>query len=159
MEVHERHSSSTPTATASRWRSLWLREVARRADGERGALMLFPAVLILFLLGSIAVDACPPPASARSSPPQGAAQDAATFALDETALRRGVAPDQGRAVQTVTAAPRPADGGCAPRRSVTVDGDRVEVVSTPAPRWCSASPRAARQPSPSPPASAVVPRR
>lgn len=106
-----------------------------RHRGEAGsALMLFPAaVLILFLLGSIAVDAAVLHLRQRElvTAAQGAAQDAATYAVDDAALRRGEWQlDPSRAQRAASEALEVAgtaavlDGP----PEVLVDGDRVTVV-------------------------------
>ncbi len=107
--------------------------MAERGGGEHGsALLLFPAaVLILFLLGAIAVDAAVARLRQRelATTAQAAAQDAAAYAIDPNALRRGEwRLDPGRAaaaaVAAVAAAGTPVEG--AP--TVSVDGDVVTVT-------------------------------
>jgi Tfp pilus assembly protein PilX len=96
--------------------------------------MLFPAaMLILFLLASIAVDAAVLHLRQRElvTAAQSAAQDAATFAVDEAALRRGEwRLDPARAEQAAATALEVA--GLAPLLDgppqVDVEGDRVHVV-------------------------------
>jgi len=96
--------------------------------------MLFPAaILILFLLGSIAVDAAVLHLRQRElvTAAQGAAQDAATYAVDEAALRRGEwRLDPARAERAATDALEVAGTATSLEGPplVIVDGDRVTVV-------------------------------